>query len=197
MTKRLLLMLGAALFAAVLAIPAVAQDSLADAARAAQKNRKPKPANEVVYTNDNIPTSSGMVSTVGQAPAAATPSGSDKDAKPGDKTAAAKDQAAGASDEDKKKLEEEWRKKFAAARSDLELLQREYDVAQKEHQLQAAAFYADAGTRLRDDRRWADQERDFQATMAAKKSKIDAQKQKIDDMTEELRTSGLPSSWAE
>ena len=33
--------------------------------------------------------------------------------------------------------------------------------------------------------------------MNDKKAKIDAAKQKIDDLTEELRKAGLPSSWAE
>ncbi len=191
MRRKLLFTLVALFLAALVALPAAAQESLADAARAAQKNKRPRPANEIVYTNDNIP-ETGMVSTVGEAPAPAAETG-DK-AKAGEK-AGAKDQAASA--EDQKKLEEEWRKKFADARNELALLQREYDIAQKEHQLQAAVFYADAGTRLRNDRQWADQERDFQATMAAKKAKIDAQKQKIDDLTEELRKAGLPSSWAQ
>ncbi len=192
MTRKLLYTLAAALVAACLALPAAAQ-SLGDAARQAQKDKKPKPASEVVYTNDNIPKSDSLGASQ-QPPPAAT---DDKDKTADAANAGDKDKSAASSDEDRKKLEEEWRKKFADAKRELSTLQREYDVAQKEHQLQAAAFYADAGTRLRDDRKWADQEREFQATMADKKSKIDAQKQKIDDLTEELRKAGLPSSWAE
>ncbi len=194
MTRKLLYTFAAALVAACLALPAGAQ-SLGDAARQAQQDKKPKPANEVVYTNDNIPKSDTLGSS--EQPATAAADDKEKSADAADAKAADKDKSAASSDEDRKKLEEDWRKKFADAKRELTTLQREYDVAQKEHQLQAAAFYADAGTRLRDDRKWADQEREFQATMADKKSKIDAQKQKIDDLTEELRKAGLPSSWAE
>lgn len=181
----------AAVLAALVAIPALAQESLADQARDATKTKKPRPANEVVYTNDNLPTGPKDTSEA-PPPAPATQGANDQSA---DKDKGEK--SLQQTEADRKKQETEWRKKFADAKHNIELLQRELDVTEREHQLQAAAFYADAGTRLRNDRAWADKERDYQAQTDAKKKAIADAQQKLEDLKEQLRKANLPSSWAE
>ncbi len=186
----------AALGVALWALPAAAQDtqpvpqqSLAEQARAANKNKPaPSPATKV-WTNDNIPTTSG-ISTVGTAPAAA-PS-----ADTGEKTATAA-ATTPRSPEEMKNLEAEWRGKFKAQKDQIALLERELTVSKRENQIRATTYYADAGNRLRDEGKYAADDRKYQAEAAAKQQQLDAAKQKLEDMKEELRKAGLPSSWAE
>ena len=66
------------------------------------------------------------------------------------------------------------------------------DRLDREFKLRAAAFYADAGLRLRDDRNWADQQRKYQDDMADRKKKIEEAKAQLEDLQERARKSGVP-----
>ena len=50
---------------------------------------------------------------------------------------------------DAQKANDEWKQKIADQQGKIDLLSRELDVTQREYRLRAAAFYADAGNRLR------------------------------------------------
>lgn len=75
-------------------------------------------------------------------------------------------------------------------------LQRELDVAQREARLRAAAYYADAGTMLRDQGKFAEDSRTQQAEIDAKTKALADARQKLDDLQEQARKSAMPSSVA-
>jgi len=67
-------------------------------------------------------------------------------------------------------------------------------VEQREYQLRAAAMYADAGNRLRNSGNWDKEDADYKQKIAEKKKAADAAKQELDDMQENARKAGVPSS---
>lgn len=71
---------------------------------------------------------------------------------------------------------------------------RELDVLQREYQLRAAAFYADAGNRLRNQAVWDQEDAKYKEQIADKQKELDTAKQKLDDMQEDARKAGMPSS---
>jgi len=185
----------AALAAALFALPAAAQGpqkSLAEQARDAAKSKPaPSPATKV-WTNDNIPTTSG-ISTVG------TPATGNGSASAGAEDKSASAQTTPRSPDELRKLEQEWRKKFQDQKDQIALLERELTVSKRENQIRATTYYADAGNRMRyeNQAKYAEDDRKYQAETAAKQKELDAAKQKLQDMKDELRKAGLPSSWAE
>ncbi len=153
--------------------------SLGDVAR--QQRQAKRPSTAKVYTNDDIP----MVAQPSPAPPAATaPDKSDKDAK---------DQKA----EDKPATDT--KAKAAAAmqaqadglKKEIAQLEREYSVSEREYKLRAATYYADAGNSLRDPKKWAESDRQYQAEMADKRKGIDAAKQKLADLQEQARKADI------
>lgn len=188
-----------------------AAQSVADVARQTRKQNAKKPAAKV-FTNDDLPTNA-PISVTGQTPA------SDEDsAKPGDggdaatadnadKTDAAKADAGKdkpKTDEEKKTFAEkrdaaiqQWKQRFAAQKEQISLLEREIDVMQREYRLRAAAYYADAGNALRNQAPWAQQERDYREKLDLKLKKLDEAKQKLEDMQDQARREGMPSSVAD
>ena len=83
---------------------------------------------------------------------------------------------------------------MADQKSKVDLLNRELDVEQREYQLRAAAMYADAGNRLRNSGNWDKEDADYKQKIAEKKKAADAAKQQLDDMQEDARKAGVPSS---
>ena len=160
-----------------LAYSAEAQ-SLAEAAR---KNRMTKPATPAsqVYTNDNLPTS-GSLSITGPAPAEPPSPAAQARAE----AAAAKDVEAKAKEkEERDKLEKEWRERFKKQRDAVTLVEREDAALDREIKLRPQGV-ACATTNLCNDK-------------AAKDQQVQQEKQKLEDMKDELRKAGLPDSWAE
>ena len=169
------------LMSMLLALPAVAQQSLGDVARELRKDKKP--TNSKVYTNDNLPTSGGLSMT---SPPPAPEKVADKD----------KAEAAPSAD-DRKRAEEEWRKKVDDQKKQIAQLDREIDLMQREYKLRAAVYYADAGNALRDGKKWADDERKYQSDLAEKQKALADAHQKLDDTREQARKAGVPSSATE
>ncbi|HXZ27787.1 MAG TPA: hypothetical protein VEG08_07280 [Terriglobales bacterium] len=194
----------AALAAGALAVSAAAQaapssqpgsqKSLAEMARDALRSKPAPSPTTKVWTNDNIPTSSG-ISTVGTpAPAAPASVGGE-----GEEAAAGPAESKPRSPEELKQLEAQWRQKFQDQKDKISLLQRELDVLKRENQIRAATYYADAGNRMRyeNQAKYAADDRKYQADTAAKQQQLDAAKQQLEDMREQLRKAGLPSSWGD
>ncbi len=177
MKRTLCLILGMAVIATV----AMAQ-SLGDVARKQRQEKKPPAAR--VYTNDDLPTNAPI--NVGSSPAAEK-----SDSKVAEKTATP------GSPEEIAKLSASWRAKLDEQKKAIAMLERELDVTQREYRQRVAEFYWDAGTRLRDDRKWADNERKYQADLADKQKQVADARQKLDDMREEARKAGVPSSATE
>src|SRR5262245_3599140 len=185
-TKASLLLLSVALLAG-----AVCAQSLGEAARQARKKKSaPSPAQKV-YTNENLPTNAPISIMSGSGVAESTKSDEKKDAAASAGGAKAEETAGAKKDQD------EWRARFAEQKNKIQILERELDVLQREHQIQVAVYYADAGSRLRDDRRWADQDRKYKSDVDEKQKQIAAAKQQLEDMRDQARKAGLPDSGAE
>jgi hypothetical protein len=156
---------------------------LGDYARKVRKDPAAK-AKPKVFDNDNLPTEDKL-SVIGQpaATASATP--------PDDKD---KDAAKGDDDQAKKVASwKDWQNKIATQKSTIDLAGRELDVLQREYQLRAAAFYADAGNRIRNAAQWDKQDSEYKEKIADKQKALDDAKQKLDDMKEEARKAGVPA----
>lgn len=185
MKRILYVWMAAILLAPVAASFASAQaagEPLGDYARSARKDKKPSSAKR--YDNDNLPVSEKL-SVVGNAPAPTAENTSGK--KP---EATAQDESADA----KKKLLDQWKDKLDKQKDQVDLAARELDVTQREYRLRAAAFYSDAGNRLRSPGGWDQEDGQFKQKIEEKQKALDAAKLKLTDMQEDARKSGVPSS---
>ena len=193
--------LAEAVLAGMLVTLAGAQtESLGDYARGIRKDEKPASAKK--YDNDNLPTSD-KISVVGDATgsspedanAASTPSDSAAQPKDGTKpsTPAAQDAGKPADSSDAHKANDEWKQKISEQQAKVDMLTREVDVTQREYRLRAAAFYADAGNRLRNQGSWDKEDAQYKQDLAKKQKALDDAKKAVDDLKEKARKAGVPS----
>lgn len=127
--------------------------------------------------------------------AAPTPAIAESEQKP----AAAADDKSPAEDAQaqKQQMFQNWKKRIEDQRGQLDLLARELDVQNREYRLRAAAFYADAGNRLRNSTAWDKEDSQYKDQIAAKQKQLDDAKKQLEDMQEEARKAGVPSSMRE
>jgi hypothetical protein len=179
--------------------------SLGDYARQVRKDSGQPKAKPKVFDNDNLPREDklSIVGTQPPAPPEKAAGEAPAEAKPAQATAAtaatapAGAAAAAPSEEEEARrqaLNKQWQERLAAQRDQIDLLQRELDVLQREYQIRAAAFYADAGNRIRNSAAWDKQDGDYKQQIAAKQKALDEAKQKLEDLQEEARRAGVPSS---
>jgi hypothetical protein len=180
-----------AILAGTLASPvAQAQQPLGDYARTVRKDKEKEPKTSAKkYDNDNLPVNDKL-SIVGNAPADEPAAGA-APAAPADANAAAKPADSAA---DKQKVNDEWKTKIATQKDQISLMSRELDVAQREYRLRAAAMYADAGNRLRNQAGWDKEDAQYKQQIAQKQKALDDAKQKLNAMQEEARHAGVPAS---
>lgn len=177
-------------------VTTTAGPSLGDYARQIRKSAPP--TTPKVFDNDNLPTGDKL-SIVGAAPAAAAPvdTKAQSDANAENKPAEAK--PAGPTPEEnqaaKEALWKQWGDKVKSQQDQIDLLTRELNVLQREYQIRAAAMYADAGNRLRNEGDWDKQDAQYKQQIADKQKALDDAKQKLEDMQEEARKAGVPSSY--
>ena len=202
---------GFALFAASL-VPASAQQSqasstqsqnqtqpsLADYARQIKKDNPQPKAKPKVFDNDNLP-KNDKLSVVGEQPPVAADQSSE--AKPADPTgnvpAATDKKSAPATEDEQAKRQaalKEWQQKLTAQKDQIDLVDRELDVLKREYQIRAAAFYADAGDRLRNSATWDKQDTQYKQQIADKQKALDDAKQKLEEMREDARKAGIPAA---
>ena len=168
----------------VMAFAAAQSPTVADVAREYRKSKSPRGR---VLTNESLAFQSTSRESYGTSTGTASDSNSSKpDAKAGEK--ATDDSAEG-----KQKLADEWKAKIEAQKAEMVRLQRELDVSQRENKLRAASFYADAGTRLRDSQKYAEDDKKYQAEFAEKQKAIAAGQQAIEKMRDEARRAGVPA----
>ena len=166
------------------------QTPLGDYARKVRKDPGTAKAKPKVFDNDNLPTDDKL-SVIGPQPVANAAQAEADKAIAEPKTAAEEDQAK------KQALWKDWQGKVAAQKDQIDLASRELDVLQREYQLRAAAMYADAGNRIRNEAQWDKQDADYKQKIADKQKAVDEGKQKLDDMKEEARKAGVPSAMIE
>jgi hypothetical protein len=171
------------------------QQPLGDYARAVRKDKKPPAAKQ--FDNDNIP-ADNTLNIVGKADAPADAKADDKAqaAADGDKKADGKPPSIqpGESAEDRQKTYDSWKDRLTDQKAKVDLLNREFDVEQREYQLRAAAMYADAGNRLRNSGNWDKEDADYKQKIEQKKKALEDAKKDLDDMQEDARKAGVPSS---
>jgi len=211
---------GFVLFAASVVVPASAQQSqasstqsqnrtqpsLADYARQIKKDSPQPKAKPKVFDNDNLP-KDDKLSIVGEQPPVASDKSSE--AKPADSTGnvpaatdkkSATETKAAATEDDQAKRQaalKEWQQKLTAQKDQIDLADRELDVLKREYQLRAAAFYADAGDRLRNSAAWDRQDTQYKQQIADKQKALDDAKQKLEEVQEEARKAGIPAAMRE
>lgn len=177
--KRILPLLMVIAFAA----SALAQQSLGEIARKYRAQKKP--TSTIRLDDDNMPRTLD-----------ANPDEDVKKPDSSEKIAAdekEKKEAAEKSKDDKDKLAAQ----IKDEKEEISRLQRELDVTEREQRLRAAAYYADAGTQLRDQGKFADDSRKEQEEIDSKKQALTAAQQKLDDMQEQARKSGARSNDSE
>lgn len=188
--------LASMIVAGALALPSLAQDSsLGSYARTVRKDKQGQQSTAKKYDNDNLP-KNDKLSVVGNAPeeaadksAAATQDGAPSAASPEQKA----DSPAASSPADEQKKNDEWAKKISAQKGQIDLMSRELDVLQREYRLRAAAFYADAGNRLRNQGTWDKQDAQYKDQVAQKQKALDTARQQLSDMQEQARKAGVPA----
>ena len=193
--------------ATALVVPGYAQESVADAARKAQANKKPSSKPVEVFTNDNIDTVKGTISVVGETPAppddqaSADEKGDKKDKgkmPAADKSKGpAKDDKTGASGGDKSAAQDEgyWRQTFADARKKLASDAHELDVLQRDYNLKQQQYYSDPNVAMR--QQFSRQDLiDTKTQIDDKTAAVAADKQAISDLEDDLRKAGGDPGWA-
>jgi len=183
-----------------------AQPSLADYARQVKKDSPQAKSRPKVFDNDNLP-KNDTLSVVGEQPPVAADKSSE--AKPADSTAnvpaaadkkSAPEAKAAAIEDDQAKRQaamKEWQQKLTAQKDQIDLVDRELDVLKREYQIRAAAFYADAGDRLRNSAAWDKQDAQYKQQIADKQKALDDAKQKLEAMQEDARKAGIPAAMRE
>ena len=161
-------------------------DSLGDYARSVRKTNTPATVKK--YDNDNLPTNETL-SIVGNPSQSGEANANSTNPSSGSTSAAAAAPAA----QDQPKSNDEWKDKLSGQKDQVDLLARELDVAQREAHLHAAAFYADAGARLRDSGDWDKQQAHTKEEIEQKQKALDEAKQKLDEIQENARKAGVPS----
>lgn len=211
---------GFVLFAASVVVPASAQQSpasstqsqnqpqpsLADYARQIKKDSPQPKSKPKVFDNDNLP-KNDKLSIVGEQSSVAADQSSE--AKPADSTGnvpaatdrkSATETKAAATEDDQAKRQaalKEWQQKLTAQKDQIDLVDRELDVLKREYQIRAAAFYADAGDRLRNSAAWDKQDTQYKQQIADKQKALDDAKQKLEAMQEDARKAGIPAAMRE
>lgn len=181
-----------------------AGQSLGEYARQVRKEPDGKPKTKV-FDNDNLP-KTDKLSVVGNAPAPGAADAAPAESKPAETANAAPGSQpkaeAGAPPADTSKMDQaqkeaawkQWGDRIKAQQESIDLLTRELDVVQREYQIRAAAMYGDVGTRLRNSADWDKQDAQYKQQIADKQKALDDAKQKLDDLLEEARKAGVPSS---
>jgi hypothetical protein len=206
--KRIAYLGFASLLVSLLALPALAQtdsssqpttsqgqsgSSLGDYARQVKKDDAPAKARPKVFDNDNLPTEDKL-SVIGEArPATTAQNGSENPPAQanGSSTSPAKPKSPAEEAADKKAAEaKQWQDKIDGQKGQIDLAARELDVTQREYQLRAAAMYADAGNRMRNEAEWDKEDAQYKQQIADKQKALDDAKAKLDDLQEGARKAG-------
>ena len=166
------------------------QESVADAARKAQAEKKNAPKAKLTIDNDNLGTLTGTVNVVGEEPA--PPEDPTKKAALDDK----KPKAGGPEDKASvKKDEAYWRGKFADANKKLADDARELDITQRELNLKQQQFYTDPMASLKQDYSRQDIN-DSKTKIDQLTAQVAQDKANISDLEDELHQSGGDPGWA-
>jgi hypothetical protein len=196
--------MAATILASTISVMAGAQsEPLGDYARAVRKEKKQEKMESAKrFDNDNLP-KTDTLSVVGKTPDESAPNSSNAtsqatqdNAQPqkAEEPAKLRESKPGEPAKDRQKMYDDWKKKISAQQDQVNLLTREMDVMQREYRLRAAAFYADAGNRLRNAGSWDKEDAQYKQQLAEKQKTLDSSKEDLQDLKERARKAGVPSS---
>jgi hypothetical protein len=149
------------------------QETLADAAKRAQAEKKNQAKAPKVWDNDSIPDVPGNVNVVGPSSGGENPPAGDQGAKPQDNSQNAKPRDKGLVEAD-----------LAQARADLDSLKGDLDIAQRKYALDEQTYISDPNHEHNKDGAAAlEDEKD---EIAAKQQQIADAEKKIDDLQTQL-----------
>jgi len=165
-------------------------DPVADAARKAREQQKTAPKPKKVYTDDDVK------------PATPSPENATANSRPAGSAQAAPDNSHGpaqtepaASPEKKEDAAATWKKRFADQRNKIASAEKELDILQRESEKAQVQYYNDPQKALQEQLTRKDIN-DKNAKIDAKKQEIANLKQQLSDMEDELRKSGGDPGWA-
>ncbi len=179
---------------------AQSQESIAEYARRVRAERAKKEGAKVrMYTNDNIPGAGGLASAVGGifAPAEGGPAleGAAEGA-----AGATEGGAPAAEGEAKECGEACWKGKFSEQRAKIAQAEKELDILQREYNLARTQYYQDPNAALREQYSnttgGGRELEDLLKRMDEKKAEIDKLKQDLGRLEDDLRKSGGQPGWA-
>jgi hypothetical protein len=191
-TKRFItLALGCMMFAAPAHLAAQQdQESVADAARRAQAEKRTAPKAKLTIDNDNLGTLTGAINVVGEEPA--PPEDQTKKSAAAEKTP----KTAAPAEQVPVKDEAYWRDKFAAVNKKFADDQHELDIMQREYNLKQQQFYnGDPMAALKQDYSRQDLN-DSKAKIDEKTALVAQDKADISNLEDELRQAGGEPGWA-
>lgn len=154
------------------------QESVAEAARKAQAEKKAAPKPKMVIDNDNLGSLTGTVNVVGQEPA----------------PPAATEKAKAEAEKPVVKDESYWRKLFADANKKLADDSHELDILQREYNLKEQQYYSDPNTAMKEQFDRKDLT-DTKQNIDDKTAAVAKDKQDISDLEDALRQAGGDPGW--
>ena len=174
-----------------------AQESLGQAAKNAQAQKKSSQQAKKVYTNDDIASVVIPAAEKSPDPIASKDETKSTDAKTGEEKVANKGGKDEKSDEKSKESAAAYKQGILDQQSKVKDTERELSLMEREHQVRVAAYYADAGNQLRDSSKWFADEKKYSDDLAAKKKDLADAKEKLTNMQEDARKAGIPLSQTE
>jgi hypothetical protein len=175
----------------------LAQESLGQAAKNAQAQKKSAQQAKKVYTNDDIASVVIPAAEKSPDPIAFKDEAKPADAKTSDEKAANKGGNDEKSDEKSKESAAAYKQGVLDQQLKVKDTERELGLMEREHQVRVAAYYADAGNQLRDSKKWFEDEKKYNDDLAAKKKDLADAKEKLESLQEEARKAGIPLSRTE
>ncbi len=174
------------------------QESLAEYAKRIRAERAKKEGVKVkMYTNDNIPRSLSIPS-VGEI--FAPPAEGEGAPQSGAEGATAEGEAAPAEGEKKECDEGCWKGKFSEQRAKVQAAEKELDILQREYNLARTQHYQDPNAALREQYSnttgGGRELQDLLKRIDEKKAEIDKAKQELGRLEDDLRKSGGQPGWA-
>jgi len=170
--------------------------SLAEYARKVRAERAKKEGKVRMYTNDNIPKSAGL-SALGSVFAPAEGEAAAEGAAEG---APAEGEAAPAEGEAKECDEQCWKGKFSEKRTKVKDTEMELDVLQREYNLARTQYYQDPNAAMREqysnNTGGGRELQDLLNRINEKKAQVDNLKQELSSLEDDLRKSGGQPGWA-
>lgn len=165
--------------ASIFSLSAAAQQkSLGEVARQARKDKPSEPTTKVI-TNDDLGSSVPVRADADDSDAKPE---ADKNAKP-EPSPADKAKA----EEAKAKAQKDMQDQISAQRDKVTQLQNDIDKLQQQTRQRASNFYADAGTRLRDPKKYADDMQKDKDDVASKQKELEDAKTKLEQLEDQAR----------